>query len=155
MKNGFLLIILLLAGLFIESCSKSGTLPNISPISFTANDSSVSFPVGKVYIEDVLNLQTTALIGQYADTSNNPGNISIRVLSDTTGRFSGDSLLVTYTNNYGTVFTNFIDSSSYMKIDKFPKTPNGTVTGSFSVTVVNGNDTLKLSKGIFTAVYQN
>ena len=155
MKNSFLLLIFLLAGLLFESCSKTGTLQDNSSISFTANDSSVIFPVAKVFIEDVLNLKTTAVVGQYADTSNNPGNISIRVLSDTTGRFSGDSLLVSYTNSYGTVFNNINDSSSYVEIDKFPKTASGTVTGSFSIIVANANDTLKLLRGIFTANYQN
>ena len=158
MKNRFLLITALAVGLLFYSCSKSnaGLNPiNPSSINFTANDSLVSFPVSNIFLEDVLNVKTTVFIGQYPDSLNKLTNISIRVIGDTTGRFSNDSLLVTYTNSQGIVFTNTGDSSNYVQIAKFPKTANGIVTGTFSVNMANAKDTIKLLKGTFTALYQD
>jgi hypothetical protein len=130
-------------------------LNNPTAFRFSANDSLVSFPSTQVFIQDVLNLQTTVFIGQFSDTSTMSGNISIRVIGDTTGHFSGDSLLVTYTDNSGNQFNNISDSGNYVQIDKFPKTINGAVTGSFSLKVANGSDTIKLENGIFTAYFQD
>src|SRR5579871_1110471 len=102
MKNDLSLsgTILLCLGIFLIACHKSngGSPANLNPssLSFSANDSMISFPVNLVFIQDVSNVQTTLITGQYADSSSRPGNISIRVLGDTTGRFHGDSLFVSY-----------------------------------------------------------
>src|SRR5271170_7982548 len=103
------------------ACKKnSGAVQPVgSSLSFSANDTLVNFPVSLVYIQVVTTLQTTLISGQYADTSANPGNISIRIIGDTSaGRFSGDSLVVTYTNSAGVLFTNTTDSSKFVQIDK-------------------------------------
>jgi hypothetical protein len=158
MKNTCLLLAYLLLGTVLVSCSKNGGTMNAvnsySSISLSVNDSTISFPISKAYIQDVLNLSTTLVVGQYADTSAKMGNINIRVIGDTTGRYANDSLLVSYTGKNGLLYNKTNDSSNFVLINKFPKTPNGMVTGSFSVRVANGTDTLKLGNGSFSAIYQ-
>jgi hypothetical protein len=160
MKKAPSLTLLISLCLSIIACKKSngGTAPvsTYSTLSFSANDTSVSFPVDLVFIQDVLNTHTTLITGQYVDTSANPGNISIRVIGDTTGRYQGDSLLVTYTDKRGTVYYNDTkDSSNFASIDKFPKTADGMVSGSFFCKVIKGTDTVRFSKGIFIASFQD
>ncbi|MBS1668274.1 MAG: hypothetical protein JST58_12935 [Bacteroidetes bacterium] len=158
MKNTFLILTVLISVSIFYSCSKnSGTMSpqsNFASLSFTANDSSIHFPISTASIQEVLTLQTTVIIGKFADTSSHQGSISIRVIGDTTGRYSRDSLLVTYTNSRGVVFNNVADSANYVQIDKYPKNANGIVSGSFNIIVMQGKDTIKLSKGVFTALYQ-
>lgn len=115
----------------------------------------ISFPVNLVFIQDVSNAQTTLITGQYADSSSKLGNISIRVLGDTTGRYHGDSLFVSYTDVSGTMYTNTGDSANVVEIDKFPKTVNGIVSGSFTVQVANGRDSIRFTNGVFKAPYQD
>lgn len=117
----------------------------------------VSFPVNKVFIQDVLDVKTTLITGEYADTSSKEGNISIRFIGDTTGRYraQGDSLLVTYTNSQGVAYYNAQDTLNYVQIDKFPKTANGIVSGSFYCKVFAGKDSILFSNGIFKASYQD
>ncbi len=159
MKFAPLLIICGLASWTFFGCTKgNGELSaqsNYTAFSFSANDTMVSFPSTQVFIQDVLNLQTTVFIGQYADTVNTPGNISIRVIGDTTGRYAGDSLLVTYTNSLGIEYNNTTDSSNYVQIDTFPKIINAAVKGRFNLNVVNGSDTIKLVNGVFTTLFQD
>jgi hypothetical protein len=158
MKNAFVLIsIVTLCGV-VSACKKSSTLapvPSSSSLSFFANDTLISFPVNQAFIQDITTTQTTLISGQYADTSTRQGSISIRLIGDTTGRYSGDSLLVTYTNPAGLVYNSTGDGSSFVQVDKFAKTSNGIVSGSFSLTVSNGSGSLQISKGVFTALYQD
>jgi hypothetical protein len=159
MKFAPVLVICGLACWTFFSCTKgNGGLspqPNYTSFSFSANDTLVSFPSTQVFIQDVLNLQTTVFIGQYADTVATPGNISIRIIGDTTGRYTGDSLLVTYTNGLGIQYSNTADSSNYVQIDTFPKKINAAVKGKFNLNVVNGSDTIKLVNGVFTTLFQD
>ena len=115
----------------------------------------VSFPVNLVFIQDVLNVHTTLISGQYADTSFRQGNISIRVFGDTTGRYRWDSLTVTYTNAAGIAYYNTSDTTNFAQIDKFPKTAGGIVSGSFNCRVFSGKDSILFSHGTFKAPYQD
>ena len=158
MKNKLLLTSILLLCLYLLACSKgNGTLTPIprTSLSFSANDSLINFPVSIAYIQDVVNVQTILITGQYADTSALQGNISFRLVGDTTGRYQGDSLLVTYTSPAGTTFYNTKDTSNYVRIDHFAKTPSGIVNGGFNCRVYNGNDTIQLSNGTLLAYYQD
>jgi hypothetical protein len=119
-----------------------------------AGDSSISYPVNLVYIQNVTNTHTTRISGQYQDTSSKKGSLSFRLIGDTTGRYGGDSLFVTYTDGKGGVYYNTGDPSNYLQVDKFPKTYNGVVTGSFAVKVSNGAGSIQFSQGIFVAIYQ-
>src|SRR5579872_5770570 len=104
MKNGPLLrsLIVLCSCSYLASCSKSSHVPSPSAptttVSFSANDSTITYPLNLVYIQNVDSVHTTLISAQYADTSSKKGSLGIRVLSDTTGRFKGGSLLVTYTD---------------------------------------------------------
>jgi hypothetical protein len=115
----------------------------------------INFPVSVAYIQDVVNVHTTLITGQYADTSSKTGNISIRLVGDTTGRYQGDSLLVTYTTPTGAIYYNTKDTLNYVRIDKFAKTPNGIVNGGFNCRVSNGKDSILLSDGTLLAYYQD
>jgi hypothetical protein len=158
MKNNLLLTGILLLCLYLLACSKGGgTLTPITraSLTFTANDSMINFPVSMAYIQDVVNVHTTLITGQYADTSSKKGSISIRLVGDTTGRYQADSLLVTYTNPAGLLYYNTKDTSNYVRIDKFAKTPSGIVNGGFNCRVYNGSDTIRLSDGTLLAHYQD
>lgn len=141
----------------LSACSKSSSVPNVAPtssFSFSANDSLITYPVNLVYIQEVLNTHTTLISGQYQDTSSKKGSLSFRLLGDTTGRYRGDSLLVTYTDGKGNLYYNTKDSTNYVQIDKFPKTYNGVVNGSFTVKVSNNTGSVLFSNGRFVAIYQ-
>jgi hypothetical protein len=159
MKNATQLTSLLLLCGILYACKKSGDgSPVVNPSSsftFTAGDSLISYPVNLVYIQDVTITQTTLISGQYQDTSSKKGSLSFRLIGDTTGRYRGDSLLVTYTDGTGSIFYNTGDSTNYVQVDKFPKTYNGVVSGSFNVKVANSSGNVQFSKGSFVAVYQN
>lgn len=141
----------------MSACSKSDKLtPLLPPSSFTfsAGDSLISFSVNKASPEDVYNTHTTLITGQYDDTSSRKGSLSIRLFGDTTGRFRGDSLLVTYISYNGKQYYNTKDSDNIVTIDKYVKKYNGIVSGSFSIKVANGSESIRLDQGIFSALYQ-
>lgn len=158
MKNSPLLLSLMILCGIVFACKKSsGGNPNVQPkssISFLAGDSSISYPINLVYIQDVTTTHTTLISGQYQDTSSMKGSLSFRLLGDSTGRFHGDSLFVTYTDGKGSVYYNTGDSSNYLQVDKFPKTYNGVVVGSFSVKVAGSAGSIQFSRGSFVAIYQ-
>jgi hypothetical protein len=114
----------------------------------------ISFPVNQAFIQDVYNTHTILITGQYQDTSSKTGSISIRVFGDTTGIFHSDSLLVTYVSSSGQQYYNTRDSVNVVKIDKFEKKYNGNVTGSFTINVASGAESIRLQQGTFTALYQ-
>jgi len=139
------------------ACNKSDKLTPLLPsssFSFSANGSQISFPVNQAFTEDVYDTHTTLITGQYQDTSSMKGSISIRVFGDTTGNFHGDSLLVTYVSSSGKQYYNTGDGGNVVTIDKYVKKYNGAVSGSFTVTVANGSESIRLDQGIFTALYQ-
>ena len=115
----------------------------------------MSFPVNLAYIQDVYNVHTTLISGQYKDTSSKKGSISFRLIGDTTGRYRGDSLLVTYTNAAGNIYYNTSDSTNFVRVDKFEKKYNGFVSGSFYLKVFNSSGSIQFSQGSFTALYQD
>jgi hypothetical protein len=158
MKNTPLLLsILFLFGVLI-ACKKSDGNASSGPSSsfiFSANDSMVSFPVNLAYIQDVYNVHTTLISGQYKDTSTKKGSLSFRLIGDTTGRYRGDSLLVTYVDASGNAYYNTSDSANFVLVSKFEKKVNGIVNGSFYLKVANSSDTIQFSQGIFTALYQD
>jgi hypothetical protein len=149
-------ILLLFSLLFACSKSNGGSTGNTNAFfTFSANDSLVNYPVANAYIQDVDSLHTILLTGQYADTSSRGGNISIRIIGDTAGRYTASNLLVTFTNDSGATFTNNYDSSNYVVITKFDKSPNGNVSGTFSMKLGNAADSIQLYHGSFLAPYQN
>jgi len=157
MKNNLLLISIICLGGIVSACNKSDKLTPLLPSSsftFSAGDSLISFPVNQAFGQDVYNTHTTLITGQYEDTSSKKGSISIRVFGDTTGKFRGDSLLVTYISSTGTTYYNTKDSDNVVTIDKFVKKFNGTVSGSFTIRVANGPASIRLNQGIFSALYQ-
>ena len=157
MKNNLLLISIICLGGIESACNKSDKLTPLLPSSsftFSAGDSLISFPVNQAFAQDVYNTRTTLITGQYEDTSSKKGSISIRVFGDTTGKFRGDSLLVTYISSNGTTYYNTKDSDNVVMIDKFVKKFNGTVSGSFTIRVANGPASIRLNQGIFSALYQ-
>lgn len=115
----------------------------------------ISFPVNLAYIQDVYDVHTILISGQYQDTSTQKGNISFRLIGDTTGRYRGDSLLVTYTNAAGNIYYNTSDSANFVLVNKFEKKYNGIVSGSFSLKVSNSSGSIQFSQGSFTAIYQD
>jgi len=157
MKNT-LLISLSLVCVFLYACKKSGSgNPVIQPSSsfnFRAGDSTIRYPVNLVYIQDVTSTHTTLISGQYPDTSSKKGSLSLRLLGDSTGRYGGDSLLVTYTDGKGSIYYNTGDAANYVQVDKFPKTYNGIVIGNFNVKVANGSGSIQFTNGNFVAIYQ-
>jgi hypothetical protein len=158
MKNAFLLGSVLLLSYFFFACKKSDNgdlhIPPTSSITFSAGDSLIRYPINLVYIQDVYNTHTTLISGQYPDTSSKKGSISLRLLGDTTGRYAGDSLLVTYVDGAGNVYYNTHDSTNFVQVDKYPKTYNGVVTGSFKIKVANNSGSVGFSNGSLIALYQ-
>jgi hypothetical protein len=158
MKNAPLLLSMsILCGTLFACKKSSGGNPNVQPkssFSFLAGDSSISYPINLVYIQDVTTTHTTLISGQYQDTSSKKGSLSFRLLGDTTGRYRGDSLLVTYTDGKGSVYYNTGDSTNYVQVDKFPKIYNGIVIGSFSLKVAGSAGSIQFSSGSFIATYQ-
>jgi hypothetical protein len=156
-RTPLLLSIVSIFGMLI-ACNKGDGNPLSTPSSsftFSANDSLLSFPVNLAYIQDVYNVHTTLISGQYKDTSSKKGSISFRLIGDTTGRYSGDSLLVTYTNAAGNIYYNTSDPSNFVLVDKFEKKYNGAVSGSFYMKVANSSGSIQFSQGSFTALYQD
>lgn len=156
-RTPLLLSIVSLCGMLI-ACNKSDSNPLSTPASsftFSANDTVLSFPVNLAYIQDVYNVHTTLISGQYKDTSSKKGSISFRLIGDTTGRYRGDSLLVTYTNAAGNIYYNTSDSTNFVQVDKFEKKYNGTVSGNFYLKVFNSSGIIQFSQGSFTALYQD
>jgi hypothetical protein len=142
----------------LASCSKSshalGSTTPVTRVSFSVNDSTIIYPTDLVYIQDVDSAQTTLISAQFPDTSVKQGSLGIRLLSDTTGRFTGGNLLVTYTDGNGNMYYNNGDSTNYVQIDKYPKTYNGVVSGSFAMTVSGSAGSIHLVSGSIIALYQ-
>ena len=147
-----LLFVLVLFGL---ACKKGGQSSTSVPstLTFQTTDSSFHFPVTLAAVQEVDTLHTTLISGGYADTSSNQGNISIRVIGDTTLTYKATAVLVTYVDWAGNSYTSNGDSTDYVTITKFQKTANGTVTGSFAVTVTGTMGTITLSNGQFIAPF--
>ena len=159
MKNRPLLLSILFLTGCLASCSKSnhGPAAPVAPttsISFTANDSVIIYPLDLAYIQDVDSTHTTLISGAYPDTSSKKGSIAIRLLGDTTGRFQGNSLLVTYTDGNGNIYYNNADTTSYVELDKYSKAYNGVVSGSFQLTVTGTAGSVAFTKGSIIALYQ-
>jgi hypothetical protein len=139
------------------ACNKDEKMvPLLPPSSFTfsAGDSLISFPVNQAFTEDVYDTHTTLISGQFEDTSARKGSISIRIFGDTTGKFHGDSLLVTYVTGSGTAYYSTKDDDNLVTVDKYVRKYNGSVSGSFHVKVANGAESILLQQGSFTALYQ-
>lgn len=159
MKNRPLLRSLLFLCSAVYACGKSSNGPSApvtpkSTISVSANDSLITYPVNLVYAQEVGSTHTTLISGQYPDTSVKKGSLSIRLIGDTTGRFKGDSLLVTYTDGKGKVYYNTSDNTNFVQVDKFPKTDNGVVSGSFSFAVSGSGGLVRFANGSIIAIYQ-
>lgn len=152
-----LLSILSLVGALIGCTKHDGNALSTPPSSFifSANDSVISFPVNLAYIQDVYDVHTTLISGQYKDTSSKQGSISFRLIGDTTGRYRGDSLLVTYISAAGNIYYNTNDSNNYVLVNKFEKKYNGVVSGSFYLKVTGPAGNIQFSQGNFSAVYQD
>jgi hypothetical protein len=158
MKNTPLLLSVITFLCVLTACNKNSGDALSGPSSsftFSANDSLISYPVNIVYTQEVYDVHTTLISGQYKDTSSRKGSISFRLIGDTTGRYRGDSLLVTYTDGAGSVFYNTGDSMNIVTVNKFEKKYNGIVSGSFSLKVANSSGSIQFSQGIFTALYQD
>ena len=158
MKNGPLLRSIIFLCISLASCSKSSHGPSsIAPttsISFSANDSTIIYPLNLVYTQDVDSTHTTLISGEFPDTSAKKGSLGIRLLGDTTGRFQGSRLLVTYTDGIGNLYYNNADTTNYVEIDKYPKSYNGIVSGSFSFVVTGTAGTVRFKNGSIIALYQ-
>ena len=159
MKNRPLLISLSFGYCMLVACTRSSPASAIqvapkSSITGSINDSLLHYPVNFVYIQDVDTTHTTLISGEYADTSGKKGSLAMRLRGDTTGRFTGNSLLVTYTDGLGSVYYNTTDTTNYVQIDKYPKTYNGVVSGSFSFMVAGSGGSLKFTNGSIIAIYQ-
>ncbi len=159
MKSRPLLTSIICLCISLAACSKSSHETAAPPalttsIFFTVNDSIVNYPENLAFIQDVDSVHTTLISGQFPDTASKQGSLAIRVLSDTTGRFSGSNLLVSYTDGVGNVYYNNADTANYVELDKYPKSYNGVVSGSFAVMVTGQAGTLTLSGGSIIALYQ-
>ena len=157
MKNILLLISTALLCVAVSSCKKNSTRGAVVPLTsftFYSGDSLINYPIVQAAIQDVYTTHTTLITGEYTDTSAQKGNISIRLVGDTTGRYRGDSLFVTYTNALGKVYSKANDTTSFVLVDKFIKSSNGMVSGSFSLKVFSGSDSLSITQGTFSALYQ-
>ena len=160
MKNGPALTSLFALCLcyYLASCSKSNhaalEATPTTTVSFSANDSTIVYPLDLAYIQDVDSTHTTLISAQFPDTSVKQGSLGIRLLGDTTGRFRGGNLLATYTDGQGNVYYNNNDSTNYVQIDKFPKIYNGVVSGSFAMTVTGSAGSIHLTNGSIIAIYQ-
>jgi hypothetical protein len=159
MKNGPLLRSFILLSLTVAAaCGKSSHGPsNVAPTStiiVSAGDSLLSYTVNLVYIQDVDSTHTTLISGEYADSSVKKGSLAIRLPGDTTGRFSGSSLQVTYTDGKGNLYYNTADTTNYVQLDKYPKTYNGIVSGSFSFAVAGNKGRINFSNGSIVAIFQ-
>jgi hypothetical protein len=150
-----LLIVVFFAALACKKTSNSGTVTptlTLTATSQTSGSLAIHFPTVVVAVQEVDTLHSTLISGQYADTSSLQGSLSIRVVGDTTGTFSGNALLVTYVDGQGNVYNSTGDSTDNVTITKFSKAASGLVTGSFDLTVTGTPGTLTLN-GQFTAAF--
>src|SRR6202022_2326051 len=134
MKNTPLLLSVLALFSVLFACKKGDGNALSGPASsftFSANNTLISYPVNLAYTQEVYNVHTTLISGQYKDTSTRKGSLSFRLLGDTTGRYRGDSLLVTYVDTSGNTYYNTSDSTNFVLVSKFEKKYNGIVNGSF------------------------
>ncbi|GGA85564.1 hypothetical protein [Puia dinghuensis] len=159
MKNGLPLKSILFLCCVLVACSKSSQGPAVqvapqSAITFSANDSLIHYSIDLVYIQDVDSTHTTLISGEYPDSSSKKGSLAIRLPGDTTGRFNGGNLLVTYTDGQGNVYYNTQDSTNYVEVDKYPKSYNGVIVGSFSFKVAGGAGSVTFSNGSIIAIFQ-
>src|SRR5436309_2841482 len=93
MKNTPLLLSILFLCPVLFACKKGDGNDSFSPSSsfyFSPHHNIICFPVNLVYIQDVYDVRTTLISGQYKDTSTRKGNVSFRLIGDTTGRYHGD-----------------------------------------------------------------
>jgi hypothetical protein len=140
------------------ACKKNTNSGKITPtLTFTATSQTsgsiaIHFPTVVVAVQEVDTLHSTLISGQYSDTSSLQGSLSIRVIGDTTGTFSGSSLLVTYVDGQGNMYNSSGDSTDHVTITTFSKASEGLVTGSFDLTVTGTPGTLTLN-GQFTAAF--
>jgi len=115
----------------------------------------IIYPLVLAYTQDVDSTHTTLISAQYPDSLAKKGSLGIRVMSDTAGRFKGSSLLVAYMDgNSNMYYNNTADSTSYVELDKYSRTYNGIVSGSFAVTVTGPAGTIHLVNGSIIALYQ-
>jgi len=158
MKITLLLRSFVVACYTLAACSKShGPAPAITPtssIAVSANDSLLHYSVNNVYIQDIGSTHTTLISGEYPDTSGKKGSLAIRLPGDTTGRWTGNSLHVTYTDGKGNTYNNTSDTTNYVQLDKYPKTYNGVVSGSFSFATTGPAGTIRFSNGSIIAIFQ-
>lgn len=141
--------------LLLPACKKnhSGSFTpslNITATSTTNGSQTLRFPTVVVAVQEVDTLHSTLISGQYSDTSTLQGSISIRVIGDTTGTYTGSKLLVTYVDGLGNAYESQGDSTDQVIITRFSKQANGEVTGSFHIDVYDTPDELTLT-GQFTA----
>ncbi len=165
-KNPFLTaLLLLLLYSALPACKKSSHSSSalVTTLSFQATNQSMSvgspanilFPVVQAAVQEVDTLHTTVIAGQYSDTSSLTGDISIHIIGDTTGTFTGSKVLATYEDALGNSYNSSGDSTDKVTITRFSKLDEGPVTGSFSLTVSGSAGTLTLSNGQFTASFLN
>lgn len=150
--------LLLVICCYTLACKKnhSGAItPSLSfeATSQTSGSLAIHFPTVVVAVQEVDTLHSTLISGQYADTSSLLGSLSIRVIGDTTGIYTGNSLLVTYVDGQGNTYENSGDSTDNVTITRFSKASGGLVTGSFNLTVTGTAGTLVLDGGSFTAAF--
>ncbi len=159
MKNGPLLTSCVVLCCLLAACGKSShglgiQATPISSVAVSVNDSLLNYTVNLVYIQDVDSLHTTLISAEYADTSTKKGSLAIRLPGDTTGRFTGASLHITYTDGKGNIYNNTGDTTNYVQLDKYPKTYNGVVSGSFSFAATGNSGSIKFSNGSIIAIFQ-
>jgi hypothetical protein len=158
MKNACLLRSVIVLSFALPACRKGNDaglhIAPTSSISFSTGDSIIQYPVNLVFIQDVYNTHTTLISGQYPDSALKKGSLSLRLLGDTTGKYMGDSLLVTYVDGAGKTYYITKDSTNFVQVDKYPKSYNGVVTGSFALKVSDGSKSIGFSNGSLVALYQ-
>lgn len=138
----------------VFACKKHASTGSITPslsitaTSQTSGSTAIHFPKVVVAVQMVDTLHSTLISGQYADTTK--GSISIRVIGDTTGTFSGNAVLVTYVDGNGNSYNSSGASTDKVTITTFSKKAGGLVAGSFYLTVTGTPGTLMLA-GQFTA----
>ncbi len=146
----------------ISACKKNHTSSNsttvASSFSFQATSATtgsvpVHFTTAFAAVQQVDTLHNTLISAQYADTSAEKGNISIRVIGDTTSTYRGAAVLVTYTDASGNVYDSQGDSTDFVTITRFSKVDGQAVSGTFGATVAGTQGTISLTNGAFTAPF--
>ncbi|HEY4337198.1 MAG TPA: hypothetical protein VGM89_14910 [Puia sp.] len=159
MKSDPLLTSFILLSCLLAACKKSSHGPAVpatpaSNITVKAGDSLLHYTINLVYIQDVDSLHTTLISAEYADTSSKKGSLAIRLPGDTTGRFTGTSLHITYTDGKGNLYYNTADTTNYVQLDKYPKGYNGVVSGNFSFAATGSAGRIAFSNGTLIAIFQ-